>query len=71
VHDLHVWTVTSGFPALAAHVLVAPGSDCHDARRRLQRLLEERFGLRHTTLQVDHLVRRSQPVSIELGGPHK
>ena len=64
VHDLHVWTVTSGFPALAAHVLVAPGVDCHDARRRLQRLLEERFGLHHTTLQVDHLARRSQDVAL-------
>ena len=39
VHDLHVWTVTSGFPALAAHVLVSPDADCHGARRRLQRLL--------------------------------
>jgi cobalt-zinc-cadmium efflux system protein len=64
VHDLHVWTVTSGFPALAAHVLVEPGVDCHDARRRLERLLEDRFGLRHTTLQVDHVARRSQPVEI-------
>jgi len=64
VHDLHVWTVTSGFPALAAHVLVAPGVDCHDARRRLQRLLEERFGLHHSTLQVDHLARRSQDVAL-------
>ena len=64
VHDLHVWTVTSGFPALAAHVLVVPGVDCHDARRRLQRLLEERFQLRHTTLQVDHLARRSQDVPL-------
>jgi cobalt-zinc-cadmium efflux system protein len=67
VHDLHVWTVTSGFPALAAHVLVAPGSDCHNARRRLQRLLEERFGLRHTTLQVDHVADRSQMVSFGRG----
>ena len=66
VHDLHVWTVTSGFPALAAHVLVAPGVDCHDARRRLQRLLEERFDIHHTTLQVDHLARRSQGVALEL-----
>jgi cobalt-zinc-cadmium efflux system protein len=64
VHDLHVWTVTSGFPALAAHVLVEPGVDCHDARRRLERLLEDRFALRHTTLQVDHVARRSQPVEI-------
>src|SRR5262249_40511804 len=36
VHDLHVWTVTSGFPALSAHVLVESGADCHAARRRLQ-----------------------------------
>ena len=54
VHDLHVWTVTSGFPALAAHVLVAPESDCHAIRRNLERMLRERFGLEHTTLQVEH-----------------
>jgi cobalt-zinc-cadmium efflux system protein len=54
VHDLHVWTVTSGFPALSAHVLVEPGADCHGARRRLERTLAERFGLTHTTLQVEH-----------------
>ncbi|HMI28876.1 MAG TPA: cation diffusion facilitator family transporter [Gaiellaceae bacterium] len=54
IHDLHVWTVTSGFPALSAHVLVAPDADCHAARRRLERTLAERFGLSHTTLQVDH-----------------
>jgi cobalt-zinc-cadmium efflux system protein len=54
VHDLHVWTVTSGFPALAAHVLVAPEADCHAIRRRLERMLHDTFGLEHTTLQVDH-----------------
>ena len=54
VHDLHVWEVTSGFPALAAHVTVAAGDDCHGRRRELQDLLRERFGIRHTTLQVDH-----------------
>jgi cobalt-zinc-cadmium efflux system protein len=64
VHDLHVWTVTSGFPALAAHVLVSPGSDCHAARRRLQHLLEERFHLHHVTLQVDHVAQREQPVTL-------
>jgi len=69
VHDLHVWTVTSGFPALAAHVLVAPGADCHEARRRLQRVLEEQFHIRHATLQVDHLARRSQDV--RLGSLHR
>ena len=54
VHDLHVWTVTSGFPAFAAHILVAPDSDCHAIRRRLEQMLHDRFGLEHTTLQVDH-----------------
>jgi cobalt-zinc-cadmium efflux system protein len=54
VHDLHVWEVTSGFPSLSAHVLVEGGADCHAARRRLEQVLAERFGLTHTTLQVDH-----------------
>jgi len=55
VHDLHVWTVTSGFPALSAHILVQQGSDCHAARARLAEALDERFGIDHTTLQVDHV----------------
>jgi cobalt-zinc-cadmium efflux system protein len=54
VHDLHVWTITSGFPALSAHVLVRAGDDCHAIRRRLEVLLDERFQIEHTTLQVDH-----------------
>jgi cobalt-zinc-cadmium efflux system protein len=53
-HDLHVWTVTSGFPSLSAHVLVLPDADCHAVRRRIEEVLHERFGLDHTTLQVDH-----------------
>jgi len=71
VHDLHVWTVTSGFPSLAAHVLVEPSVDCHAARRRLEHLLHERFGLHHTTLQVDHVARNPQPVSIGHRGPQR
>jgi cobalt-zinc-cadmium efflux system protein len=54
VHDLHVWTVTSGFPALSAHVLVEEAADCHAVRRSLEQVLAERFGLTHTTLQVEH-----------------
>jgi cobalt-zinc-cadmium efflux system protein len=64
VHDLHVWTVTSGFPALAAHVLVSPASDCHAARRRLQRVLDNRYHLHHVTLQVDHVAQREQAVQL-------
>ena len=54
VHDLHVWEVTTEFPTLSAHVLVEPGADCHGIRRELEALLRDRFGLEHTTLQVEH-----------------
>jgi len=54
LHDLHVWEVSSGFPALSAHVLVPEGEDCHGIRRELEQMLDERFGIDHTTLQVDH-----------------
>lgn len=53
VHDLHIWTITSGFPALAAHVTVEPGTDCRDRRRALAVLLAREFGIAHTTLQVE------------------
>ncbi|WP_229322618.1 cation diffusion facilitator family transporter [Streptomyces sp. UNOC14_S4] len=55
IHDLHIWTITSGQPALSAHVLVKPGGDCHAVRRRLQETLREEYGITHATLQVDHL----------------
>jgi cobalt-zinc-cadmium efflux system protein len=66
VHDLHVWEVTSGFAALSAHVVVRAGDDCHELRRSLQRLLEDRFDIHHTTLQVDH---EAGPLQIELPTP--
>jgi cobalt-zinc-cadmium efflux system protein len=66
VHDLHVWEVTSGFPALSAHVVVRAGEDCHDLRRALQRVLEERFDVHHTTLQVDHEAAAQPPIQIEV-----
>lgn len=54
VHDLHIWEVTSGFPALSAHILVTQATDCHNARRDLETLINKTFGIDHTTLQVDH-----------------
>jgi cobalt-zinc-cadmium efflux system protein len=54
LHDLHVWEISSGFPALSAHVLVPPGDDCHAIRRELEQTLNDRYGIGHTTLQVDH-----------------
>jgi cobalt-zinc-cadmium efflux system protein len=69
VHDLHVWEVTSGLPSLSAHVLVDDHHDCHEVRRELDRALNERFGIEHTTLQVDHkqdtLVQLSPPGTVQ------
>ncbi|MGV9677443.1 cation diffusion facilitator family transporter [Nocardia sp. NPDC003482] len=64
VHDLHVWEITSGSPALSAHVLVAPGRDCHAVRENLAHWLADEHHIEHATLQVDH----AQPELIELGG---
>ena len=55
VHDLHVWELAPGSPILTAHVLVAPRADCHAIRRSLEQMLQERFQITHTTLQVDHV----------------
>lgn len=58
VHDLHVWEVTSEFPALSAHVTVEQDADCHRARLELAELIEREFGVHHTTLQVEHEPKR-------------
>jgi cobalt-zinc-cadmium efflux system protein len=68
VHELHVWTVTSGFDALAAHVVVEPDADRDRARRELELLLRERYGIEHTTLQMeehvgDQLLQVERPTS--------
>jgi cobalt-zinc-cadmium efflux system protein len=69
VHDLHVWEVTSGFPALSAHVVVQAGDDCHERRHALQRLLEDEFDVHHVTLQVDHEAAAQPPLQIEVAHP--
>src|SRR4051812_34360446 len=53
VHDLHAWTVTSGFGAVAAHVVVSRECNRDLVRRRLELTLRERFGIEHTTLQME------------------
>jgi cobalt-zinc-cadmium efflux system protein len=63
VHDLHVWEVTSGFPALSAHIVVQAGCDTQTHRRKLALLLSERFGIEHSTLQVE--AQPGGPIAIE------
>jgi cobalt-zinc-cadmium efflux system protein len=64
VHDLHVWEVSSGFPALSAHVVVEPGCDTQIHRRQLADLLRDRFSIEHTTLQVEATATKG-PLEIE------
>ena len=66
VHDLHVWQIASDFPALSAHVLVHAGDDCHEIRRELEEMLDERFHIDHTTLQIDHA---PAPTLVQLHAP--
>jgi cobalt-zinc-cadmium efflux system protein len=56
VHDLHVWTVTSGFMALSAHLVIRPAGSLGSGMllERLQHQLDEEFGIAHTTLQIEH-----------------
>jgi cobalt-zinc-cadmium efflux system protein len=65
VHDLHLWEVSSGFPTLSAHVLVRPECDCQAHRRHLSAMLDDRFGIEHSTLQVEHVGEEGVPLEIE------
>ncbi len=71
IHDLHLWEITSGQPALSAHILVDPASDCHHIRRELEDLLREGYGITHTTLQVDHLGEDHDGRLLQITGPYE
>jgi len=53
VHDLHVWTITSGFVALSAHLTCVDAEQRDSVLRSAQDILADRFGIRHTTIQID------------------
>jgi len=68
VHDLHIWEITSGLPAASAHVLVAPGADCHAVRADLEAFLGREYGITHATLQVDHAPGRPNGPAADVPG---
>ena len=53
VHDLHVWTLTSGREAMSAHVVTAPASAADRLLQDLHLVLHARFGIDHTTIQIE------------------
>jgi cobalt-zinc-cadmium efflux system protein len=68
IHDLHIWTVTSGFPALSAHVVVRRGCDRDRVLLGIERLLHDRFGITHTTLQVMERTGADDLIQVERRG---
>jgi cobalt-zinc-cadmium efflux system protein len=53
IHDLHIWLVSSGFPAMSAHVDLEPDADPEGVRRAIHRLLHQRYSISHTTIQTE------------------
>jgi cobalt-zinc-cadmium efflux system protein len=70
VHDLHVWQITSGQPALSAHVLVVAGGDCHAVRMRIEQMLRSAYRITHSTLQVDHFASAPADPDDHCAEPH-
>jgi cobalt-zinc-cadmium efflux system protein len=68
VHDLHVWTVTSGFAAVAAHMTVEPEAEPSLVRRRTAEMLRNHFGVEHSTLQVERQGAEQSLLQIRRGG---
>jgi len=63
VHDLHVWTVTSGFDAMSCHLVVGDIAKGKDALREARRVLRDDFGIDHVTIEVeDEALRADEPV---------
>lgn len=54
IHSLHVWALTTGRNVVSAHVVVADDNpDLIDLRKRLESVLHDKFGLDHTTIQIE------------------
>lgn len=53
VHDLHVWTLTSGVDSMSAHVIVKKSADSRRILNEVQSIAKDTFGIQHTTIQVD------------------
>jgi cobalt-zinc-cadmium efflux system protein len=65
IHDLHVWTLTSGREAMSAHVVVADVRESERLLETLHALLHARFGIDHTTMQLE----TEPPPVLQIKGP--
>ena len=64
IHDLHIWTITSGLDSLSAHVVSDDGQSHPDLLTRLRTMLHDRFGIDHITIQIEPegFVERETPI---------
>jgi cobalt-zinc-cadmium efflux system protein len=64
VHDLHIWTVTSGIFTLSAHAVINGESDLHQVLNEMETILINRFNIRHTTIQLETESREAEEFEI-------
>ena len=53
VHDIHIWTITSGIDVMTAHVNIADFSDGSEILNRIKKVLVDKFGILHSTIQLE------------------
>lgn len=66
VHDLHVWTVTSGFDAMSCHLVVADMSARREVLREARRIMKTDFGVDHVTIQVEDETLRAEEATLHV-----
>ena len=53
VHDIHVWSITSGLEAMSGHIAIRPGANAKDVLSAVTQIARQDFGIQHTTIQID------------------
>ncbi|MGN6096629.1 MAG: cation diffusion facilitator family transporter [Bosea sp. (in: a-proteobacteria)] len=61
VHDLHVWTLTSGLDAMSGHIVREEGASADDILSSSSQLLAQEFGIQHSTIQIESRAHREEP----------
>lgn len=53
LHDLHVWTITSGLESLSCHIVIASNKNAQEILLTCKQVIQDRFGIHHVTLQLE------------------
>lgn len=64
VHDLHIWSITSGLDALSGHLLIEDSRSHQDILQQAVKLIEQQYGIRHVTLQVENSAMQHEDLKV-------